>query len=293
MRNKKIIVISCSKGVHLGSKIAHKLKAQHAALKVLRFPDGELYLRLLKSVKNKSVVLVQSFYDNVDELVVETIFAAATAKELGAKKVILAAPYFPYFRQDVRFHKGECVSLHVIGPLFDRYFDKIIVIDPHLHRENTLKHVFRTGSEKLTANPLIAKYIKKHFRNPVLIGPDWESYKWARKVAEIIGAESSILEKKRYSSYHVRVTLKDKIDLKKKEVVIVDDIISTGHTILETIKNIKKLKPRKIVCICVHGIFADNALHKIRKAGASVVATNTIPSSVSKIGIAALIAENL
>lgn len=288
-----MIVVSCSKGVHLGAKIAARLKAEHTALKVSRFPDGELYLRFLKNVRNKTVVLVQSFYEDVDEMIVETLFAAATAIELGAKKVILAAPYFPYFRQDERFRKGECVSLHVIGPLFDRYFDRIIVIDPHLHRENTLKHVFRTASVRLTANPLIAEYIKRHFRNPVLIGPDWESYKWARKTAEMIGAKSSILEKKRYSSYHVEVRLKDRIDLRGKEVIIVDDIISTGHTILETIKNIRKLRPGKIVCICVHGIFAGNSLRKIRNAGAVVVATNTIPSGVSKIDVSKLVADSL
>lgn len=288
-----MIIVSCSKGAHLGGRIAAKLKAEHTPLKVSRFPDGELYLRFLKDVRNKTIVLVQSFYEDVDEMIVETLFAAATARELGAKKIILAAPYFPYFRQDVRFHKGECVSLHVVGPLFDKYFDKIIVIDPHLHRENTLRHVFRTQSVRLTANPLIARHIKKNFRNPVLIGPDWESYKWARKTAEMIGAQSSILEKKRFSSFHVQVRLRDKIDLKDKEAVIVDDIISTGHTILETIKHIKKLKPKKIICICVHGIFAQDSLRKIRKAGALVVATNTIPSSVSKIDISSLMAENL
>lgn len=288
-----MIVVSCSHGIHLGSRIARRLKAGHAALKASKFPDGELDISFTGSPRGKDVVLVQSFCGDINELIVETIFAAATARELGAKKITLAAPYFPYFRQDKRFRKGECVSLHVIGPLFDRYFDRIIVIDPHLHRETTLKHVFRKPSLRLTSNPLIADYIKKHFKNPVLIGPDWESYKWARKVAEMINAESSILEKTRYSSHHVKVRLKDKINLKNRTVVIVDDIISTGHTILETIKNIRKLKPKRIVCICVHGIFAENSLAKIRNAGALVVATNTIPSSVAKIDVGRLLTENL
>jgi len=288
-----MIIVSCSKGAHLGRKIAKKSGAGYTAIKTGRFPDGEIYLRFLKDVKGKIVVLVQSFYGDIDGLIVETLFAAATARDLGAKKVLLAAPYFPYFRQDKSFHDGECVSLHVIGHLFDKYFDKIIVVDPHLHRENTLQHVFKTESSRLTANPLIAMYIQKHFRTPVLIGPDWESYKWARKVAEMINAESSILEKKRYSSHNVKVRLRRRIEMENKEAIIVDDIISTGHTILETIKNIKKLNPKKIICICVHGIFTENALEKIRKAGASVISTNTIPSAVSEIDVSGLIANSL
>ena len=196
-------------------------------------------------------------------------------------------------RQDKRFHKGEAVSQNIIAGLMDKYFDAIYMVDPHLHRKNKLEYIFKIKSKKLTANNLIANYIKKYISSPIIIGPDEESYKWAKNVAELLGVESRILKKKRYSSYHVKVKLNKKIDLRNKNAVIVDDIISTGHTILETAKILKKLGARKIYCICVHGIFVDDALSKLRKAKIIVVSTNTIPNKVARIDVSGVIANSL
>lgn len=167
------------------------------------------------------------------------------------------------------------------------------MMDPHLHRKNKLEKLFKIKAKKLTANPLIADYIKKHIKNPVIIGPDEESYKWARNVAEMLGVESRILKKKRYSSYHVEVKLNRKIDLRNKNVVIVDDIISTGNTILQTAKILKKLGAKKIYCICVHGIFVNDALKKLKQSKINVISTNTIPNKVAKIDVSGVIGEEL
>lgn len=288
-----MLIISCSHGRHLGKLIAKKLKKQHSELLVDKFPDEELHIRFNKEVKNKIVVLVQSFYKNISDCIVEVILASETARELGAKKVILVAPYFPYLRQDKRFHKGEAVSQKIIAGLIDKYFDSLYLIDPHLHRKNKIEDIFKIKAKKLTANSLIADYIKKHIKNSVIIGPDEESYKWARNVAEILKVESRILKKKRYSSYHVEVKLNKKIDLKNKNVVIVDDIVSTGRTILETAKILKRLGAKRIYCICVHGIFANDSLNKLKKAGIEVISTNTIPNKVARIDFSEVIAENL
>lgn len=288
-----MLVVSCSHGMHLGSKIAKLLGKTHSSLVADKFPDGELRVRLDCDVKNKDVVFVQSFFKDVSDCIVEIILAAHTAIELGAKKAVLIAPYFPYMRQDKRFHHGEAVSQRIIAKLVDKYFDGVYIMDPHLHRKDKMEHIFRIKSKRLTANNLIAGYIKKNIRNPVIIGPDEESYKWARNVADMLGVESRILKKKRYSSYHVKVTLNKKLNLKGKNIVIVDDIISTGHTILETAKILRKLGAKTIYCICVHGIFANDALKKLRKAGIKVVSTNTIPNKVAKIDVSGVIASNL
>ena len=288
-----MLIVSCSHGKHIGYLVAKKLKKRHSALIVDKFPDDELRVRLDSSLKNKIVVLIQSFCRNVSDCIVEVILAAHTAKELGAKKVILAAPYFPYMRQDKRFHKGEAISQRIIAGLIDRYFDAVCIMDPHLHRKSRLDDLFKIKTKKLTANPLIADYIKKHIKNPVIIGPDEESYKWARNVAEILGVESRILKKKRYSSYHVEVKLNKKIDLKGKNVVIVDDIVSTGHTILETAKILRRLGVKNIYCVCVHGIFINDALNKLRKAGIKVASTNTIPNKAARIDVSGIIADSL
>ena len=244
-------------------------------------------------MSNKNVVLVQSFYRSISDCIIEAIFAAKTAQELGAKKVVLVAPYFPYLRQDKRFHRGESISQKIMAGLIDKYFDAIHLMDPHLHRKNKLQKVFKIKSKKLTANSLIADYVKKQIKNPVIIGPDEESYKWAKNVANILGVNSFILNKKRYSSYHVEVRLNKKIDLKNKNAVIVDDIVSTGHTIIETAKILRKLGAKSIYCICVHGIFANDALNKLKKAGIKVVSTNTIPNKAAKIDVSGVISKNL
>lgn len=288
-----MIIISCSHGKHIGSKIAKRLKAQHSEMLVNKFPDNELLVRFNADLRGKAVVLVQSFYGDISDCIVEIILASATAKDLGAKKVILAALYFPYLRQDKRFHKGESISQKIIAGLLDKYFDEILIIDPHLHRKTSLSRIFRIKASKLTANSLIADYIKKHIKNPVIIGPDEESHKWARSVADIIGVESRILKKKRYSSYHVEVKLNKKIGLRNKNAVIVDDIVSTGQTILETAKLLRKLGAKDIYCICVHGIFVDGALKKLNKAKIKVISTNTIPNKVAKIDVSGVISQEL
>lgn len=258
-----------------------------------KFPDGELHIRLDSKVKNEEVFLVQSFYGSISDCIVESLFAAKTARELGAKKVNLVAPYFPYLRQDKRFHPGEAVSQKLMAGLIDKYFDSACIVDPHLHRKNNLDGIFKIKSKKITANALIADYIKNHIKNPAAIGPDEESYKWARSVAEMLGIESGIMRKKRYSSYHVEVKLNKSINLKNKNAVIVDDIVSTGHTILEAAKILRKLGAKSIYCICVHGIFANDAFKKLMKAGIKVVSTNTIPNKAAKIDVSGAIADNL
>ncbi len=288
-----MIIVTCSHGKHIGGKIAKRLKAQHSELSVKKFPDDELLIRFSADLRGKAVVLVQSFFGNIGDCIIEVILASATARDLGAKKIVLVAPYFPYLRQDKRFHKGESASQGIIAKLIEKYFDEILVIDPHLHRRNSLHQIFKIKAAKLTANSLIANYIKMHIRNPVIIGPDEESYKWARSVANIVGAESSILKKKRYSSYHVEVKLNKKIDLKGKNVVIVDDIISTGHTIIEATKLLRKLGAKNIYCICVHGIFVNDALKELKKNKINVISTNTIPNKAAKIDVAKIIAERL
>ena len=285
------MLIACSHGKHVAKKMASLLKKEYSELKTRKFPDGELYVRLPHDVKGKKVILVQSFYGEINDCVLEVIFAAYTARELGARRITLVAPCFPYFRQDERFRAGETISIEAMGKLMERYLDEIIVMDPHLHRKTGLSQVFSIAAKKLTANEAIGDYIRKNLRKSVIIGPDWESYKWAEKIGERIGYEYHILHKKRWSSRKVKVFFRKGVELKGKKVVIVDDIISSGHTILETIKSLKALGIKSITVICVHGIFAEGSLQKLQRTGAKIISCNTIPSSVAKIDISRALAD--
>lgn len=239
-------------------------------------------------------MIVQSYQPNPEKSLLMTVFAAETAKDLGAKKVILAAPYLAYMRQDKRFHPGEAVSSRIMAKLLNNAVDKVITIDPHLHRYRSMKEVFKIPAKNLTANPLIADYIKKKISDAVIIGPDWESYQWAEAIAKRIGVESTVLEKTRYSSRHVTSRMTKPVDLRGKNVVIVDDIISTGHTVAEAAKKARAAGAKTITAIGVHGLLVEGALAKMKKAGVTkVVTTNCIEHKTNGIDVAELLVDEL
>jgi len=282
------LVVACSGAKHIGKKIANYANAKYTELFVDKFPDNELHIRFLENLKGKKVYLVQSFFDNINEKILEILFAGYTAKDLKAKKVILIALYLPYLRQDRRFNHGDCISAEVIAKLL-KIFDKIYVVEPHLHRIKDIKQLMK-NAEKISVVETIAEFIKKlNLKDCLLIGPDVESYQWAKYVARILNKEVIILKKKRLSPRKVKIRI-PKLDVFARNVVIVDDIISTGHTMLETIKGLLKLKPKRIYCIAIHGIFAKDALKKLQKY-ATVYTCNTIPNKVSKINIAEDVAK--
>ncbi len=289
-----IIITSCGNSVKIAKSLAVKLKAKYSPLTISAFPDGDTYLKYNTDVRGKTVVIVQSFQPRPEMSLFDIVFAAETAKDLGAKKVILAAPYLAYMRQDKRFHPGEAISSRIMAKLLNNSIDKIITIDPHLHRYKSLNDIFTISSADLTANELIAKYVKKKHPNSVIIGPDWESYQWAEAIAKQVGVESTVLEKTRFSSRHVTSKMVKKVDIKGKEVVIVDDIISTGHTIAEAAKKAKALGARKIIAIGVHGLFVEKAISIIKRAGVTeLVTTNCIEHKTNKIDVTELLVEAL
>ena len=286
-----MIIIGLSRSIELAKEISKKLHSRFVKLEVKKFPDGELYLKFQSKLTGHAV-LVQTMHPDPDSAIIEAIFAGKTARELGARKVTLAAPYMAYLRQDKRFRPGECVSNKIMAGLLD-FFDDIITIDPHLHRIQSLTEIFTTDAKHISANDVIAEYIRKNHPQSILIGPDIESGQWAAEIATKIHRPFSILKKKRYGAETVRIKVHAPTIVKGKTVILVDDIISTGHTMLEPIRQLKKLGANKIICICVHGIFAENSLAKLRKAGAEVISTDTIQNPVAKISVAGIITRQL
>ncbi len=287
-----MIVTSCGNSVAIAKKMARKLRAKFVGLTISSFPDGDIYLRFNKKVKGEVVVIVQSFQPHSDMSLFDVVFAAETAKDLGAKKVILVAPYLAYMRQDKRFHPGEAINSRIMAKLLNNSIDKIITIDPHLHRYKSLKDIFTIPAKRVTANPLVVEYVKK-MKNVVIIGPDWESYQWAEKIAKKIGVECSVLEKTRHSSRHVESKFITPIDLKGKNTVIIDDIISTGKTMIAAAKKARKLGAKSVTAIGVHGLFVENAVEKMQKYVDKIVTTNCIEHKTNKIDVTPLLVKAL
>ena len=290
------IILGGSSAQVLAIKIGRLLKAPVLLPEIKRFPDGEKYVRITEDVNGKTVAVIQSFYHQPDEFLIEYFLMVDTLKDLGAKRVLGVVPYFAYARQDERFKPGEAVSFRIVTKLIEEVgTDEIYTVDTHLHRVEQLTEVFRIPAHNLTAVPLLAQYIKKNFEltDLIVIGPDEEAEQWAKVAAKELEAEYDVLEKERLGPSEVRIKTRE-LDVKNRDVVIVDDIISTGGTMVEAIKMLKEHGAKNIIAACTHPILVQNALTKIYQAGVlAVIGTDTVPSSISFVSVAPVIAEAL
>lgn len=289
-----IIVTSLKNSSKLAKKIAKEINSPFSQTLISTFPDGDIYLKFNCDVKNKKVIIVESFQPNSNETLLNIIFAAQSAKQQGAKKVIVISPYLAFMRQDKMFNPGEAINAKIMAKLLNENIDKLITIDPHLHRILKMKDVFTIPAKNLTANNVISDFIvKKYKKNIAVVGPDWESYQWADKISQKIGVEETVLEKTRNSARNVNVEVKKEIDLKNKNIVIVDDIISTGNTMIKAAIEAKKRGAKTINAIGVHGLFVEGALEKMEKYFDSIYTVNTIEHKTNKIDITPIIIEEI
>jgi ribose-phosphate pyrophosphokinase len=258
------------------------------AVETRRFPDGESYLRIVTDIEARAVVLVCTLV-HPDEKFLPLLFAAATARELGAPRVGLVAPYLAYMRQDRRFKPGEAVTSKHVARLLSGVFDWMVTVDPHLHRYHALGDIYTIPSRVLHAAPLISAWVRAHIPKPLIIGPDSESEQWVSAVAKDAGAPYSVLEKVRHGDHNVTITLKDMHAWAGHTPVLVDDIISSGRTMIEAVRLLTGEGWPPPVCLAVHGIFADQSDRLLAEAGARVVTANTVPHASNALDVSMLI----
>jgi ribose-phosphate pyrophosphokinase len=273
----------------IGQRVAKELRAEYTTINVEDFPDSEFHLKLNRNPRDKEVVIINSMAGNPDDKIIETVLAAGIAKDYKAKKVILVATYLPYMRQDKHFEKYDSFSSKHIIKLFNE-FDKIIAIDPHLHRIKNLNEIDRKA-KSISVDSLVADYIKNRFKKDFeIIGPDSESKQWSSVVAKMLKKKVVILQKHRFGDRKIK---QRKVNLGKvNNAIIIDDIISTGKTLIGAIEMAREQGAKKIYCIGIHGIFAGNAAKLIKKH-AELITTNTIPGRYSKIDVSPAIIKEL
>jgi ribose-phosphate pyrophosphokinase len=270
-------------------RIADASGIEMGALEVRQFPDGETYLRYPQSVASRTVILVCTL-DRPDGKFLPLFFAASAARELKAARVGFVAPYLAYMRQDRSFHPGEAVTSSIFARLLSANIDWLVAIDPHLHRIHALEEVYTVPSRVIHTAPLISSWIKAHVKRPLLIGPDAESSQWVEAVARDAGAPFVVLQKTRRGDRSISVSVPEVERWRGFTPVLVDDIVSTGRTMIETIHHLKNTGLSAPVCIAVHPIFSGNALRELREAGAAqIVSTNTIAHETNAIDVTALL----
>jgi ribose-phosphate pyrophosphokinase len=215
-----------------GETLARHLDVPVAVVERHDFPDGELKLRLPARLPPDVIVLHSLHQPN--EKLVELLIAAPAARELGAERLMLVCPYLAYMRQDAAFLPGEAVSQRHIAGLLASRFDAIVTVDPHLHRITSLGDVMPgCQAVSLSAAPLIGAWLAARVPRPILLGPDEESAPWVRAAAQANTpvADHAWCRKERLGDRDVRVSLPAAFDCRDRHVVLIDDMVSTGHTL--------------------------------------------------------------
>jgi len=256
-----------------------------------RFPDGESQLTLPTDLPEKLVVYLSLHHPN-DKLV-ELYMLSAALREAGVRQLTLVAPYLCYMRQDIAFHPGEVVSQHHIGRLLADCFDALITVDPHLHRTPTLQQAVPV-KQAITLHPtqLLAEFLHRQGAE-ILVGPDGESAQWVEAIARPYSLAHGVATKERHGDRKVTVHMPP-LDVQGRAVVLVDDMISTGHTLAQAARRLFEQGAATIDCGVAHALLDEQAEATLKAAGIRQLwSTDAVPHASNAIALTPLLAEGL
>lgn len=256
------------------------------------FPDEESLVCLPPELP-EDVVFFCSL-DRPNEKLVELGFAAATARRLGARQLSLVAPYLCYMRQDKAFQAGEAISQQIVGNWLGDWFDNIITVDSHLHRITALSDVIAPARTfNLSAAQLWVDLLQQRSDQPILMGPDQESCQWVKKIAEASGLDYAVASKQRLGDCTVQIKL-PKMSVTDRTVILVDDIVSSGHTLAVIAGQLKEAGAVHIECLVTHALFINNAEQLLNNSGIKrIISSDSIPHSSNGAYLAPLLAKVL
>jgi ribose-phosphate pyrophosphokinase len=285
------IIFSFSGHDALASNIAAKQNSTIGEYSLHQFPDGESYARVLCDCSGKEAIVVANMHKPNDKLLPLSFLCDAIRRQ-GASKITLIAPYLPYMRQDIQFNPGESITSRVFAKFVSSTVDKLITIDPHLHRYKSLDEIYTCETVTLSAMAAVAEWINANISNPLIIGPDSESEQWAKTTAENIHCDFLVLEKHRHGDRDVDIDMPDISRFSDHTPVLVDDIISTGRTMIETATHLQEMGLRRPVCIGVHGVFSEDDYQKLCAAYVEQVVTcDTVVHESNGIGMVDTLAQ--
>ena len=287
----ELSVISGKSSENLAKELSKKIKANFVKSEIRVFADGESKITLIGKLSKKKSIVVQSIYPPVDTNLVQALSLITKAKE-NSSEVTAVIPYMGYARQDREFLPGEIVTMNVLGKLFKSAgASKIIIVD--IHSLIGLKY-FTIKTKNVTAIPDLAEYFKKlSLKNPLVVSPDQGGKERAKEFAKEFNSDYIALEKTRdKKTGKVKIKTKNLAEVENRDLILVDDMISTGSSIIKATQFLKKQKCKRIYVACTHALLMNDAENKIKKAGVtSIISTNTIPGKTSKVDISKAIAK--
>jgi len=288
----KFAVIAGNASKDLGKRIARRLKAPYVEAKTRVFPDGESKITFGRIPKNSTILVVQSTYPPVDTNLLQALSIISQARKISSK-IYAVIPYMGYARQDRQFLSGEVVTMSIVARMLKSAgAKKIVVVD--IHSKIALNH-FKIPKENVSAIPELAKYFKRmKLKDALVVSPDMGGSLRAKRFASLINTDFIALKKSRNRKTGKVVIQSSKVDVRGKDLILVDDIISTGGSIVKAAQFLKKQKCKRVFVACTHGLFVEGAEKKIKNAGVSrIISTNTIPRNTSKVDISGVIADSI
>jgi ribose-phosphate pyrophosphokinase len=288
------VVIAGPASVHLARNISSNLNVKIIEPELKIFSDGESKLRF-PSVNNKHCIIVQSLYPPPDRHIIQLLMIIHKCKKDNASKITVIIPYMAYARQDKAFLEGEIISVGVLAQLIENFgVNEVITVD--IHNEVSLSY-FSINTKNVTAIPILAEYIKNKVTldKSFIISPDTGGITRANKFAQLLNLPILCLKKKRDGETGF-FSIDENIGMKVAgmNAILVDDMISTGESIVKACKVLKKQKIGNITVSCTHAILVDNAFEKIINSGVKeIISTNSVPSICSKVDLSVILSNIL
>jgi ribose-phosphate pyrophosphokinase len=288
-----LVVLPLPGSERQGEALCSALEGERGAVELRSFPDGESYVRIVSNVSERDVAIVCTL-DRPDPKLLPLCFLAHAAREQGARRVGLVAPYLAYMRQDKQFKVGEAVTSVPFARLLSGFVDWLVTVDPHLHRRSGLEEIYTVPSRVLHAAPAISRWIEAKVEKPLLVGPDEESQQWVEAIAEGAHAPHVVLRKVRRGDRDVEVSVPQVERWKGHTPVLADDIISTGRTMIETLRHLHAAGMSAPICVGVHAVFAGGSYDELKAAGVQrVVTCDAIAHPSNEIPLGDLLANGV
>jgi ribose-phosphate pyrophosphokinase len=284
-------VIGGKSSEDLAKKLAKKLKADFISSDLRIFPDGESKITINAKPKRGKIIIVNSTYPPVDSNLIQTLSLISKARQYSSD-VVSVIPYLGYARQDREFLPGEIVTLSVIAKLLKASgAGKVIVVD--IHSQMGLRHFDIPVRSVSAVQELVNHFKKLKLKDPLVVSPDLGGAARAEEFANLYGTDFIALKKQRdRKTGRVEIMTLNLDGVKGRDLVLVDDMISTGGSIVKATEFLRRQKCRKVYVACTHALLIDNAEKKIRKAGISgIISTNTIPGNTSIVDVSGIIAK--
>ena len=269
----------------LSKELAKSLKAKLATVEIKRFPDDECYVRIEEDLDGEDVFLVQTTWP--DRNIIELFILQDAIMEFDIGSLTTVVPYYGYARQDKQFKRGEPISARALAKLIQLNTDEFITVD--VHTPTVIDWFDDVSAKNVPGYPAIGRHLKSKGVQLVL-SPDEGRAENAKRVADVVGCDADFLVKERLDGETVQITPKT-LAVKGRNVAIVDDIISTGGTIAKAAEQLKEQGAAKIYAMCTHGIFAGDALTRLKAVCDEICSTDTIENPTTCVSVASEIAR--